>query len=115
MLHFLFVIFHLMGGNAYAAKESSTILFMKVGMLQKVSCKGRLQVSAVGDEKKVQIEALPKSMGCAVILRPRRAGRTNLLLETSAQSILKPIHILPEGAIRTPAVREELVNEKGGI
>jgi hypothetical protein len=96
------------------AAPSATTLHLQIGMLQKVTCKGRLQVSAVGDERRVQVEALPKQLGCAVILKPLKAGQTNLILETSAESIERriviravPVPKEPEFKSHAPNVEEK--------
>lgn len=87
------------------AEKAGGALYLQVGMLHKVSCKGRLQVSAVGDERRVQVEALPKSLGCAVILKPLKGGQTNLILETSAESIQKRIVIRAAAVPKEPEFR----------
>jgi hypothetical protein len=58
------------------------------GYISQIKCEGRLLVSAVGDDRLVRLEALPKDLGCGVLLKPGApSGRTNLILETSIGTI----------------------------
>lgn len=68
-------------------------LHLKQGFLKKVECKGRLYASGVGDETVVEMEALPSNIGCGVILKPMKAGFTNLILETSTGTIEKNLTV----------------------
>ena len=73
---------------------TSNIVYLRAGFVQKISCEGRLYLSAVGNDTLVQLEPLPKELGCAVILKPLASrGRTNLILETSAGNITRAIEI----------------------
>jgi hypothetical protein len=66
------------------------------GYVTRVQCEGRLLVSAVGNDSLVRLEALPKELGCGVLLKPvSTSGRTNLILETSTGTIERVIEILP--------------------
>lgn len=77
------------------------------GYLTRVQCEGRLLVSAIGNEQLVRLEALPRDLGCGVLLKPiGPAGRTNLILETSAGSIERIVEI--SAANRTLPSRSEL-------
>jgi hypothetical protein len=70
--------------NALAV-ETVSIPF---GYVTKLSCKGRLLISAIGDERLLELSALPKEIGCGVLLRPKQpGGHTNLILETSGGTI----------------------------
>ena len=72
------------------AWSAEDVLKLRVGFVQKVSCSGKLYVSAVGNDSLVRLEALPKELGCAVILKPTGLyGRTNLILETSTGTVVK--------------------------
>lgn len=71
-------------------------LKLKAGFVHKLSCEGRLFVSSIGNDNLVRLEALPKELGCAVILKPiASSGRTNLILETSTGTIERLIEIVP--------------------
>ena len=68
---------------------------LKTGYVSKVSCEGRLFVSAIGNESLVRMEALPKELGCAVILKPiGNVDTTNLILETSVGTIEKQVMVV---------------------
>jgi len=75
------------------------------GFVVKVQCEGKLLVSAVGNDAWITLEALPKELGCGVILKPtgRGLGKSNLLLETSTGTIDREVEIV-EG-IPTPSDR----------
>ncbi len=66
------------------------------GFVSKLRCEGRLYVSAIGNDRLVQLDALPKEMGCAVLLKTLAGeGQTNLVLETSTGTILRIVEIVP--------------------
>jgi hypothetical protein len=70
------------------------------GYVTKLACQGRLLVSAVGNEELVRLDALPRELGCGVLLKPRKAaGRTNLLLETSTGSVRMIVTIGPVNGV----------------
>lgn len=74
--------------EALAASSAVEVLKLKVGFVKKLTCEGRLFVSAVGNDRLVHLEALPKELGCAVILKPiGGVGETNLILETSTGTV----------------------------
>jgi hypothetical protein len=87
-----FIVLFFMGVNcAWSAED---ILKLKVGFVHKISCNGKLYVSAVGNDGLVRLEALPKELGCAVILKPTGLiGTTNLIMETSTGTIEKMVEI----------------------
>lgn len=69
------------------------------GYVTRVQCEGKLLLSAVGNENFVRLEALPKELGCGVLLKPLSgAGRTNLILETSTGTIERVIEVVPAKA-----------------
>jgi len=69
-------------------------VILSPGFLTKVICEGRLLVSAIGNESLVELQALPKELGCAVLLKPKaRSGVTNLFLETSSGSVSRWVEI----------------------
>jgi len=71
------------------------------GYVSKVHCAGRLLVSAVGNDALVRLEALPRELGCGILLKPvASSGASNLILETSAGTVSVLIEIQPGG--RTP-------------
>jgi hypothetical protein len=102
----------LLGPYSAAAAAPPGALTLQVGMLLKVNCKGRLQVSAVGDDRRLQVEALPKQLGCAVILKPLRPGRTNLILETSAESLMRNVVIKAGSEPKPPEFKSHAPKEE---
>lgn len=74
------------------ADNGSTRLYF--GFVTKIRCEGRLLVSAVGNDGIVRLEALPREIGCGVLLKPLvKSGETNLFLETSVGTIRRMIII----------------------
>ena len=72
---------------AFDQSESAQTFRLFPGYNQRIECQGRLFVSSVGNDSLVRLEALPKEVGCGVILKPLlKSGRTNLILETSSGS-----------------------------
>jgi hypothetical protein len=54
------------------------------GYVTQIHCQGKLYLSSVGNEKLTTLQAIPKELGCGVILTPEgESGRTDLLLKTS--------------------------------
>ena len=80
---------------AFAHASTDEVIHLRVGFVQKVTCKGRLYISAVGDDRLVRLEALPKELGCGVVLKPiGMVGMTNLILETSSGTMEKRIDVV---------------------
>lgn len=83
-------------------RSRDNVLNLYLGYTTKVQCQGKLQLSAIGNEQLVQLEAFPKELGCGAFLKPRSgAGRTNLILETSAGSIERIVEVRPLGTFPT--------------
>jgi hypothetical protein len=82
------------------------------GFVTKIQCEGRLLVSAIGNDSLVQLEALPKELGCGAILKPlaRSPGKTNLLLETSTGTIDQEIEI----RVGTPNASDRVLRLRAG-
>lgn len=78
-----------LGALSFSVKASAAEnVNLPFGYVTKLTCKGRLLISAIGDERLLDLSALPKEIGCGVLLRPRaNSGRTNLILETSGGTI----------------------------
>ncbi|MBU6154133.1 MAG: hypothetical protein KGP28_07510 [Bdellovibrionales bacterium] len=92
MKMFLFV--SLIFSGILLAEPGADTLRLKFGYVEKLSCKGKLFVSAVGNEALVHLEALPKELGCGVILKPlQRSGKTNLILETSTGTVIRTVEV----------------------
>jgi hypothetical protein len=108
MMRFLSLIVFLMGQEVFA--DGSVRVFP--GFVTKVQCEGKLLVSAVGNDLLVQLEALPKELGCGVILKPtgRATGKTNLLLETSTGTIDQELEVT-EGV---PSRAQRVIRLKAG-
>jgi hypothetical protein len=70
-----------------AALAGGNVVQLYPGYVTRIQCEGRLLVSAVGNTALVQLEAMPKELGCGVLLKPLASGRTNLIVETSAGTI----------------------------
>ena len=69
---------------ASMAWSSDVLIALYPGYLTRIECSGRLLATAVGNEQEFTLEALPKELGCGVLIRPRsKEGRTNLLIETT--------------------------------
>lgn len=95
----IILIFGISGGLSWAvfgstAPSLSEPILVYQGYLTKLQCEGRLLVSAIGNEALIRLEALPKELGCGVLLKPRSSsGRTNLFLETTTGSLSRIIEI----------------------
>ena len=76
---------------------SAAAIALAFGFVTKITCEGRLLVSAVGNDAIVQVEALPKDVGCGVLIKPLiKSGTTNLILETSLGTITRTIEVKPD-------------------
>ncbi len=76
---------------------AATSITLYPGYVTKVECEGKLLASAVGNTTLVLLEALPREIGCGVLLKPKQSSaRTNLILETSSGSIERTIDIVAE-------------------
>ena len=82
------------------------------GFVTKIQCEGRLLVSAVGNDAIVQLEALPRELGCGVILKPlaKATGKTNLLLETSTGTVDQELEV----RAGTPRLNERVIRVRAG-
>ncbi len=88
----MLILMMVLVSNTFAA--SSEVIHLKAGFVHKLSCEGKLFISAIGNDAIVRLEALPKELGCGVILKPIVAsGRTNLILETSTGSTERQVVI----------------------
>ena len=77
-----------------AAVHAADLIHLQSGFVYRIHCQGRLLVSAVGDERFLRLEALPKEMGCGALIKPlQSSGRTNLILETSAGTIVRLVEL----------------------
>lgn len=89
---------------AWGASSKERPLALYAGYLTKVRCEGRLLISAVGDDLLVRLEALPKELGCGVVLKPQvESARTNLILETSTGTIRRILEIRSGRGVSVPA------------
>lgn len=79
----------LLGIFALSARaEAAENVNLAFGFVTKLSCRGRLLISAIGDDRLFELSALPKEIGCGVLLRPKQSsGHTNLILETTGGTI----------------------------
>ena len=90
----VFVLLGICFAQVFSYASTDEVIHLKVGFVQKITCKGRLYISAVGNENLVRLEALPKELGCGVVLKPvGKVGVTNLILETSAGSLTQRVVI----------------------
>ncbi len=70
-----------------------------VGFVTRVRCEDRLLLSSIGDDRLIRLEALPRELGCGVVLKPSGStGRTNLILETSTGTIRRILIVSPSSA-----------------
>ena len=85
-----------------AANAGETkVIRLYPGYTTRINCRGRLILSAIGNEEIVQLDALPSELGCGIILKPKATkGRTDLAAETSAASILRIVNI--QSAVSQP-------------
>lgn len=83
------------------------------GFVTKLRCEGRLLVSALGNDREIRLEALPKELGCGVLLKPLSTTsiKTNLILETSAGTIQRLVFVTPGAAPRSSDLEIELKGE----
>lgn len=76
------------------ASNADETIKLYSGYVTKVSCKGKLLLSSVGDELLVKLDAYPSQLGCGLLLKPLQSqGKTNLILESSSYSIQSVIEI----------------------
>lgn len=95
-----------------ALAEEAPLVRLHPGYVTKITCPGRLLASAVGSDHAVKLEALPKELGCSVLLKPLSTlGRTNLLLETTAGSFTRILEVSPSG--QRPTSRDLLIDLRG--
>ena len=92
--------------------SGAEVVRLAPGFVTKLRCEGRLLVSAVGSDELVQLEALPKELGCGVLLKPKvHAGRTNLFLETTAGTIERALEIAADQKSLKPSSFEIPIRE----
>ncbi len=93
--HLIFLIVSMISFSSQARdRESKPTIRLFPGYISKISCDGKLVLSAVGNESMVRLEPLPSTLGCAVLIKPSTtSGRTNIILETSAGSIKATLDI----------------------
>jgi hypothetical protein len=73
---------------------ASEPIVLKPGFVRKLHCEGRLYLSSVGNPALVELQPLPRELGCGVIVRPLAgSGETDLILETSTGTISRVIEI----------------------
>ena len=86
----------LLAGLSLAFADNAGLIRLYPGYVTRIQCEGKLLISAVGNDALVRLEALPKELGCGVLLKPAAGtGRTNLVLETSTGTIERLIEIEP--------------------
>jgi hypothetical protein len=101
-------IFLALLSTAYASDR----IALYQGFVTKIHCDGRLLVSAVGNDALVRLDALPKELGCGVLLKPvASGGNSNLILETTTGTISTLIEI--ESKTRLPKASELEFQLKG--
>ncbi len=103
----LLVVTGLLGVSSAIAQVQG--LRLQPGYIYRVRCEGRLLVSAVGNEGLLRLEALPKELGCGAVLKPLHStGRTNLILETSAGTVIRTVEISAQSHERPEALEIDL-------
>jgi hypothetical protein len=109
MKRFLFSL--LFFGSAAFAQEHVITLYP--GYVTRVVCSGRLLISAIGSDALVRLEALPKELGCGVLIKPSTAqGETNLILETSSSSYKSTVRIISGQRPRASDLEIELKEDQ---
>lgn len=89
------LILFLFAGTLAHAEEA---LRLYPGFVTRVRCEGRLLLSSVGDDRLIRLDALPRELGCGVILKPTNSsGRTNLILETSTGTVQRILVVTGTG------------------
>ena len=69
-------------------------LVLKPGFVRKLHCEGKLYLSSIGNPNLVELQALPKEIGCGVFGSTLAStGETDLILETSVGTISRVIEI----------------------
>ena len=102
-------------GLALAAGPFAELIILYAGYLTQVKCSGRLLVSAIGNDRLVILEPLPKDLGCGVVLKPTGiAGRTNLLLETSTGPISLMVDVRAGGIPKPEQLTIEVTSRFAG-
>jgi len=92
------LVFLLLSFANSAQSDSASVIKLYPGFITKIECKGRLLLSAVGDETLVQKAGLPNEMGCGLLLKPlKESSYTNLILETSTGTIRRSVEITKAG------------------
>ncbi len=82
------------------------VLHLQPGFVYRLRCDGRLLVSAVGNDQLLRLDALPRELGCGAVLKPLQAsGKTNLILETSAGTIIRAVEISRSGDSGSSEIR----------
>lgn len=67
---------------------------LSVGYVSKIICHGKLLVSAIGNDSIIELNALPRELGCGVLVRPKAEfGRTNIILETTSGTVNQVLEI----------------------
>ena len=85
----------LISSAALGARAPITGLRLAYGYVYRVRCDGRLLVSAVGNESLIRLDALPRELGCGAVLKPlQSSGKTNLIFETSAGTVIRAVEIV---------------------
>lgn len=112
----LVVIGCLLGLDASATSPTQSIR-VEPGFVYKLRCEGRLLVSSIGDESIVRAEALPKELGCGLVLKPIKAqGLTNLIVETSVGTVIRRVEVMSRtgGQANDEQLEIDLRSEEGG-
>jgi hypothetical protein len=88
--------------EVYAAEknqDADRAVTLYAGYLTRIECDGRLLISAIGNESLARIEALPKEIGCGVLIKPlASSGQTNLIIETSSETYERILRVQPPGS-----------------
>ena len=78
-----------------SADESHSAVPIYLGYISQIHCKGRLILSSVGNPKLVNLSAIPKELGCGVLIEAQvESGTTDILLKTSTGDIHRILEIL---------------------
>ncbi|OFZ06126.1 MAG: hypothetical protein A2X97_02210 [Bdellovibrionales bacterium GWA1_52_35] len=94
----------LSGLSALGSETPPVRLYL--GFVTRIECVGSLKSSALGNPALAQVEAIPREMGCGLLLKPKKTGRSNLIVITGSGSSHRIVEV--EGVERGRIKRDDL-------
>ena len=84
------------------------------GYITQIHCKGTLYTSSVGSDELINLEPIPKNLGCGVLLQPEKdSGFTDVLLKTNTGDMHRIIEIKKSSRPVTPSQLEIWLSPDG--